>query len=124
MPASRVVPASWELKSRMKVVAVGCPEGRDATVWHTVVRRPRILNFLSGNPNYEAVECDVAPKEGRSGGGLYTTNGYVVGVCNFAGTAGKSWPLRDAAIDLQHPQSQSARVAVCSRTGRLGQPGG
>ncbi len=68
----------------MKVVAVGCPEGRDATVWHTVVRRPRILNFLSGNPNYEAVECDVAPKEGRSGGGLYTTNGYVVGVCNFA----------------------------------------
>ncbi len=84
LPASRVVPASWELKSRMKVVAVGCPEGRDATVWHTVVRRPRILNFLSGNPNYEAVECDVAPKEGRSGGGLYTTNGYVVGVCNFA----------------------------------------
>ena len=84
LPASRVVPPSWELQSRMKVVAVGCPEGRDATVWHTVVRRPRILNFLSGNPNYEAVECDVAPKEGRSGGGLYTTNGYVVGVCNFA----------------------------------------
>jgi hypothetical protein len=68
----------------MKVVAVGCPEGRDATVWHTRVRRPRILNFLSGNPNYEAIECDVAPKEGRSGGGLYTMDGYIVGVCNFA----------------------------------------
>jgi thiol-disulfide isomerase/thioredoxin len=84
LPASRVVPDSWNLQSRMRVIAVGCPEGRDATVWHTVVRRPQILNFLSGNPNYEAVECDVAPKEGRSGGGLYTTNGYVVGVCNFA----------------------------------------
>jgi thiol-disulfide isomerase/thioredoxin len=84
LPASRVVPDSWDLKSRMNVVAVGCPEGRDATVWKTVVRRPRILNFLSGNPNYEAVECDVAPKEGRSGGGLYTLDGYVVGVCNFA----------------------------------------
>lgn len=84
LPASRVVPASWDLQSRMKVVAVGCPEGHDATVWHTRVRRPRILNFLSGNPNYEAIECDVAPKEGRSGGGLYTMDGYVVGVCNFA----------------------------------------
>jgi thiol-disulfide isomerase/thioredoxin len=84
LPASRVVPDSWSLKERMKVVAVGCPEGHDATVWHTLVRRPRIFNFLSGNPNYEAVECDVAPKEGRSGGGLYTQDGYVVGVCNFA----------------------------------------
>ena len=84
LPASRVVPASWELQSRMKVLTVGCSEGRDATAWHTVVRRPRIQNFLSGNPNYEAIECDVAPKEGRSGGGLYTIDGYVAGVCNFA----------------------------------------
>ena len=84
LPASRVVPASWDLRSRMKVLTVGCSEGRDATAWHTVVRRPRIQNFLSGNPNYEAIECDVAPKEGRSGGGLYTIDGYVTGVCNFA----------------------------------------
>jgi len=84
LPASRVVPASWDLKSRMKVLTVGCSEGRDATAWHTVVRRPRVQNFLSGNPNYEAIECDIAPKEGRSGGGLYTIDGYVAGVCNFA----------------------------------------
>jgi thiol-disulfide isomerase/thioredoxin len=84
LPASRVVPAHWEPKSRMQVLAVGCPEGTDATVWHTVIRRPRILNFLSGNPQYEAVECDVAPKQGRSGGGLFTADGYIAGVCNFA----------------------------------------
>jgi thiol-disulfide isomerase/thioredoxin len=84
LPASRVVPTSWDLQSRMKVLTVGCSEGRDATAWHTVVRRPRIQNFLSGNPNYEAIECDIAPKEGRSGGGLYTIDGYVAGVCNFA----------------------------------------
>ncbi len=40
--------------------------------------------FLSGNPTYEAIECDVAPKQGRSGGGLFTTDGYIAGVCNFA----------------------------------------
>jgi thiol-disulfide isomerase/thioredoxin len=84
LPASRVVPAHWEPKSRMGVVTVGCSEGNDATVWNTIINRSRIQNFLSGNPSYEAVECEVAPKQGRSGGGLYTQDGYVVGVCNFA----------------------------------------
>jgi len=84
LPASRVVPAHWEPQARMKVLTVGCPEGNDATVWYTVIKRPRILNFLSGNPSYEAVECDVAPKQGRSGGGLFTIDGYIAGVCNFA----------------------------------------
>lgn len=84
VPASRVVPAHWEPKSRMGVLTVGCSEGNDATVWDTVINRSRIENFLSGNPSYEAVECDVAPKRGRSGGGLYTQDGYIVGVCNFA----------------------------------------
>jgi thiol-disulfide isomerase/thioredoxin len=84
LPASRVVPAHWQPQARMKVLTVGCSKGRDATAWHTVIQRPRILNFLSGNPSYEAVECDVAPKEGRSGGGLFTIDGYVAGVCNFA----------------------------------------
>ena len=84
LPASRVVPATWEPKSRMGVLTVGCSEGKDATIWNTVINRSRIQNFLSGNPSYEAVECDVAPKQGRSGGGLYTQDGYLMGVCNFA----------------------------------------
>src|SRR5262249_47345568 len=54
LPSSRVVPTYWEPKARMKVLTVGCPEGADATVWYTVIKRPRILNFLSGNPQYEA----------------------------------------------------------------------
>jgi hypothetical protein len=36
------------------------------------------------NPAYEAIECKTAPKPGRSGGGLFTTDGYLAGVCNFA----------------------------------------
>jgi thiol-disulfide isomerase/thioredoxin len=84
LPASRVVPAHWEPQSRMKVLTVGCSEGQDATAWHTVIDRARIQNFLSGNPAYEAIECQQAPKQGRSGGGLFTTDGYIAGVCNFA----------------------------------------
>ena len=68
----------------MQVLTVGCSEGHDATAWHTIINRPRIQNFLQGNPTYEAIECDVAPKQGRSGGGLFTDDGYIAGVCNFA----------------------------------------
>jgi hypothetical protein len=74
----------------MQVLAVGCSEGNDATAWHTVIKRPRIQNFLSGYPSYEAVECEWAPKQGRSGGGLYTIDGYVAGVCNFAEPQGNN----------------------------------
>jgi thiol-disulfide isomerase/thioredoxin len=84
LPACRVVPAHWEPQSRMRVLTVGCSEGHDATAWWTVINRPRIQNFLAGKPAYEAIECEVAPKQGRSGGGLFTENGYIAGVCNFA----------------------------------------
>lgn len=89
LPASRVVPADWEAKTNMKVITAGCSEGRDATVWDTKVRNPRNRGMLAGRPDYEAIECDHDPKQGRSGGGLYSMDGYVIGVCNFAEPQGK-----------------------------------
>jgi thiol-disulfide isomerase/thioredoxin len=86
LPASRVVPPHWEPKSHprpMLMIAMGCPEGQDATAWNTVIVNPR-MRGLAGNPSYEAIECETAPKQGRSGGGLFTTDGYLAGVCNFA----------------------------------------
>jgi thiol-disulfide isomerase/thioredoxin len=84
LPACRVVPAHWQPQSHMQVLTVGCSEGHDATAWHTTITKARIQNFLQGNPTYEAIECDVAPKQGRSGGGLFTDDGYIAGICNFA----------------------------------------
>jgi thiol-disulfide isomerase/thioredoxin len=84
LPACRVVPAHWQPQPRMQVLTVGCSEGHDATAWHTTITKARIQNFLEGNPTYEAIECDVAPKQGRSGGGLFTDDGYIAGICNFA----------------------------------------
>jgi len=83
LPAARVVPAHWEPRSRMKMLTVGCSEGQDATAWHTIIINPQ-MRGLAGNPSYQAIECLTAPKQGRSGGGLYTTDGYIAGVCNFA----------------------------------------
>ena len=87
LPASRVVPAFWQPKispKPMLMLTVGCSEGEDATAWHTVIVNPRMKGFLQGQDDYEAIECEHAPKQGRSGGGLFTTDGYIAGVCNFA----------------------------------------
>jgi thiol-disulfide isomerase/thioredoxin len=84
LPAARVVPAYWQPEARMRMLTVGCSEGHDATAWHTVIIKPRMQGFLTGNNSYEAIECLVAPKQGRSGGGLFTSDGYLAGVCNFA----------------------------------------
>ena len=83
LSASRVVPKRWQPRSGMKVLTMGCSEGNDATGWHTTITNPR-MNGLSGNKLYEAIECKIAPKQGRMGGGLFTTDGYLAGVCNFA----------------------------------------
>ena len=55
------------------MLTLGCSEGQDATAWHTVIVNPR-MQGLGGNPTYEAIECVTAPKQGRSGGGLFTTD--------------------------------------------------
>jgi len=83
LPAARVVPAHWKPQSRMRMLTVGCSEGQDATAWGTVIINPQ-MRGLAGNPTYQAIECLTAPKQGRSGGGLFTTDGYIAGVCNFA----------------------------------------
>jgi thiol-disulfide isomerase/thioredoxin len=84
LAASRVVPAHWEPRSRMSMLTVGCSEGNDATKWPTAIIEPRRRNFLQGRPEYEAIECLKAPTQGRSGGGLFTNDGYIAGVCDFA----------------------------------------
>jgi thiol-disulfide isomerase/thioredoxin len=86
LPASRVVPAHWEPKNKplpMKMLTMGCSEGHDATAWYTKILNPR-MQGLAGNQVYEAIECWNAPMQGRSGGGLFTTDFYIAGVCNFA----------------------------------------
>jgi RNA polymerase sigma factor (sigma-70 family) len=81
--ASPVVPTHWEARTRMKMLTVGCSEGQDATAWHTTVINAG-MRGLPGNPSYEAIACTTAPTQGRAGGGLFTTDGYLAGVCNFA----------------------------------------
>ncbi|HEX8201941.1 MAG TPA: sigma-70 family RNA polymerase sigma factor [Isosphaeraceae bacterium] len=82
LPTSRVVSAQWEPRPGLKMITVGCSEGNDATAWTTEVVNSRRL--LKNRREYEAIECRHAPKQGRSGGGLFTLEGDLAGVCNFA----------------------------------------
>jgi thiol-disulfide isomerase/thioredoxin len=83
LSSSPVVPAGWSPREGMPMTTVGCSEGHNATAWSTRVTN-RSVRGLVGNNRYEATECAYAPKQGRSGGGLYTLDGYLAGVCDFA----------------------------------------
>ncbi len=87
LPYAKVVPPHWSPKPRFGMITVGCSHGQDATAWNTMITNPSFRG-LAGQPAYEAVECSTAPSEGRSGGGLFTTDGYVAGVCDFAEPTG------------------------------------
>jgi hypothetical protein len=81
--SSPVVPPQWKPKADMKMLTVGCSNGEDATAWHTSIITPS-GRPIAGKDAYEAIECTVPPKQGRTGGGLFTADGYLAGVCNFA----------------------------------------
>ena len=68
---------------RPPVASVGCNNGGPPTVLHSQVTS---LDKFQGPPN---VEVAGQPVEGRSGGGLFSSEGYVIGVCNAADPSDK-----------------------------------
>lgn len=78
VPVARVAPASYGVTSGEKLVSVGCGGGKDPTIERIQVTA---LNRYLGPDN---LECTGVPQQGRSGGGLFTTTGLVVGVCTAA----------------------------------------
>ncbi len=60
------------------MVTVGCNNGGPATAEQTTVTA---INKFLGPPNLQVAGL---PVQGRSGGGLFTSDGRVIGVCNAA----------------------------------------
>ncbi len=76
--AARVAPAGYKVAKGAKVLSVGCDGGHPPNVLPGVVTA---LDRFLGAPNLTASGL---PVEGRSGGGLFTSDGLVIGVCNAA----------------------------------------
>jgi thiol-disulfide isomerase/thioredoxin len=70
--AARLAPPGYAVRQRDPVASVGCDHGADPTV-----RRNRVNASSDSN-----LWVDDQPTEGRSGGGLFSAEGYVIGVCN------------------------------------------
>ena len=95
-----VAAPSYRVGKGQQVISVGCNHGAAPTV---EVARIRSLNKYQGPAN---LQIDSMPVQGRSGGGLFSADGYVVGVCNAADPADREG-LFAAAASI-HRQLDSA----------------
>ena len=75
---ARVAPPGHQVSTGSQVVSVGCNNGDRPTARHS---RVTSLDKYLGPANLQVTGL---PVEGRSGGGLFSAEGQVVGVCNAA----------------------------------------
>lgn len=99
---ARVAPPGYQVNKGDAVTNVGCNNGDDPTVRHSHVTA---LDKFGGAPN---VEVAGLPVQGRSGGGLFSRDGYVIGVCNAADPADNEGLY--AALGSIHAQLNGARL--------------
>jgi len=93
---ARVAPAGYRVARGDKVISVGCNNGGEPSVRQSYVTS--VDKFL-GAPN---VQVAGMPVQGRSGGGLFSSEGYLIGVCNFADpTDGEGIYAAPAAIHAE-----------------------
>jgi thiol-disulfide isomerase/thioredoxin len=93
----RVAPAGYPLEAGAPAFTLGCDKGADATVRET---RLTAIDKYHGRPN---ITSTGEPIDGRSGGGLFTADGLLIGICNaadpqdkegiYAGLASIHWQL-------------------------------
>ncbi len=90
---ARVAPPGYPLRAGDAVTSVGCNNGEDPTVQHSRVnlldrfRDPVELRggTVAAGPHAPwNLQVAGQPVVGRSGGGLFSTDGMVIGVCNAA----------------------------------------
>ena len=75
---ARVAPPGYRVGPGQSVITVGCNNGDDPTVQHS---RVLSVDKFMGPPN---LQIDGEPAEGRSGGGVFSSDGLVIGICNAA----------------------------------------
>ena len=78
LPAVEVASRKAKVAKGDKAFSIGCDHGENPTI-----RRTQIKNRASYDG---AIKYDIygRPVDGRSGGGLFTSNGQIIGVCNAA----------------------------------------
>jgi thiol-disulfide isomerase/thioredoxin len=73
-----VAPAAFQVQRGLRVFSVGCDQGADPSVRSSHITS---IDRYTGPPNLQVAGM---PVDGRSGGGLFSADGYLIGVCNAA----------------------------------------
>lgn len=80
-----LAPDHYPLAPGLEVLSVGCDSGADPTVrGHRILSTDRIGTPVGNAVPFHYVQVSGAPVGGRSGGGLFAREGYLIGVCNTA----------------------------------------
>jgi hypothetical protein len=103
----RVAPPEYRVSPGDSVINVGCNNGEEPTVRHN---RVTSLDRFLGPPN---VQVGGLPVLGRSGGGLFSEEGLLVGVCNFADPQENEGTY--AALESIHAELDRAELSFVYR---------
>ena len=83
--AAPIAPATYQIRPSQQVVSVGCDSGGMPSVrQHQIMSVDRIHTPRENNVPFCYIQVSGAPVGGRSGGGLFSSEGYLIGVCNTA----------------------------------------
>ena len=109
----QVAPKNFVSRPQDHVFSVGCDKGKDPSVRDS---RVNAVNKFQGKPNITVAGM---PVDGRSGGGLFTAEGLLIGVCNAANPADDeglyaSLPTIQWELDRFNLQGIYERAAVAS----------
>jgi len=78
-----IAPASYQIQPSQQVWSVGCDHGGNPTVQtHQIMSTDKVFKPKENNVLFHYVQVSGAPVGGRSGGGLFCSEGYLIGVCN------------------------------------------
>ncbi|MDR1484265.1 MAG: trypsin-like peptidase domain-containing protein [Planctomycetaceae bacterium] len=80
-----VAPSNLAINSGQDVISVGCDGGANPTIRkHSIMSINRIGTPTTNKLPFHYIQVSGAPVGGRSGGGLFSRNGQLIGVCNTA----------------------------------------
>jgi S1-C subfamily serine protease len=114
--AAKVAPPGYKCRAGEKVISVGCDGGAEAS--------ERATEVVSVDRYTHAPNLQVAfiPVQGRSGGGLFNSQGYVVGVCNAADKEENQGLF--ASVAAIHAELDRANLQFVYRDGAAGSASG
>jgi thiol-disulfide isomerase/thioredoxin len=115
-----VAPPGYNVRPGDRAFTVGCDKGADPSIRATHITA---VNKYKGKPNFTAAG---QPIDGRSGGGLFSAEGHLIGICNaadpaddeglYAGLASIHWQLDQ--IGQSEIYQRAARVAAAANPPR------